>query len=373
MVRKNPQHHPQPPSHCTLIVGNYCHDVLFKDNTVIAQTLGGASSFISAVFDPLSSEPSSTSYISKVGPDFSHHVSHPPILSPSSPTTLFHAHFSSEPRRQDRVLKRVRSCDPILPSDFPTNAKFNFGLAAAVAGEILPETLARMLDICDTLFVDVQGLIRAFDPVDGTVSLIGLKISGFHHLLPRIRFLKASAEEAPFVDVEEARRLCCVVVTNGEDGCTVYWNDGEYRIAPFPTVQVDPTGAGDSFLGGFVAGLVHGLAVPDAALLGNFCGSLTVGHVGLPKFDSKLLQVFFYLGCNIILRHIVLGYPLVHANESWRVKDEVVKREMQYSCCLDGQDDGLKFEKPLGHDQFHASLAAAKLATGCSIRECQQD
>lgn len=342
MVRKNPQ----PPSHRTLIVGNYCHDVLFKDNTVIAQTLGGASSFISAVFDPLSSDPSSTSYISKVGPDFSHHVSHPPILSPSSLTTLFHAHFSSEPRRQDRVLKRVCSCDPILPSDLPPNVKFNFGLAAAVAGEILPETLARMLDICDTLFVDVQGLIRAFDPVDGTVSLIGLKISGFHHLLPRIRFLKASAEEAPFVDVEEARRLCCVVVTNGEDGCTVYWKDGEYRIAPFPTVQVDPTGAGDSFLGGFVAGLVHGLAVPDAALLGNFCGSLTVGHVGLPKFDSKLLQ---------------------------RVKDEVVKRKMQYSCCLDGQDDGLKFEKPLGHDQFHASLAAAKLATACSIRECQQD
>lgn len=342
MGRKNPQHHP----HRTLIVGNYCHDVLFKDNTVIAQTLGGASSFISAVFDPLSSDPSSTSYISKVGPDFSHQVSHSPILSPSSPTTLFHAHFSSEPRRQDRVLKRVRSCDPILPSDLPPNAKFNFGLAAAVAGEILPETLARMLDICDTLFVDVQGLIRAFDPVDGTVSLIGLKICGFHHLLPRIRFLKASAEEAPFVDVEEARRLCCVVVTNGEDGCTVYWKDGEYRIAPFPTVQVDPTGAGDSFLGGFVAGLVHGLAVPDAALLGNFCGSLTVGHVGLPKFDSKLLQ---------------------------RVKDEVVKREMQYSCCLDGQDDGLKFEKPLGHDQFHASLAAAKLATACSIRECQQD
>lgn len=56
-----------------------------------------------------------------------------------------------------------------------------------------------------------------------------------------------------------------------------------------------------------------------------------------------------------------------------RVKDEVVKRKMQYSCCLDGQDDGLKFEKPLGHDQFHASLAAAKLATACSIRECQQD
>lgn len=56
-----------------------------------------------------------------------------------------------------------------------------------------------------------------------------------------------------------------------------------------------------------------------------------------------------------------------------RIKDEVVKRKMQYSCCLQGKDDGLKYVKPLGHDQFHASLAAAKLVTSCSIRECEQD
>ena len=54
---------------------------------------------------------------------------------------------------------------------------------------------------------------------------------------------------------------------------------------------MDPTSAGDSFLGGFVAGLVHGLPVPDAALVGNLFGSLTVSQIGLPKFDSRLLQV----------------------------------------------------------------------------------
>ncbi|KAA8543735.1 hypothetical protein F0562_022088 [Nyssa sinensis] len=65
---------------------------------------------------------------------------------------------------------------------------------------------------------------------------------------------------------------------------------GRYRLLHFRTVQVDPTGAGDSFLGGFFAGLVQGLAVPDAALLGNFFGSLTVGQIGLPEFDLRLLQ-----------------------------------------------------------------------------------
>lgn len=272
-----------------LIVGNYCHDVLIKDDAVLAESLGGAVSFISAVLDGLSIP---SQCVAKVGSDFAYAViQRPSSISSSSKTTLFHAIFSSEIKRQDRVLKRVHACDPIFPSDLSFSSKFDFGMAVGVGGEILPETLEKMMDLCSLVFVDIQALIRVFDEVDGTVRLIELKETKFFPLLPKIGVLKASAEEAPYVDVEEARKWCCVVVTNGKDGCTVYWKDRELQIAPFPAVQVDPTGAGDSFLGGFVGGLTHGLAVPDAALLGNFFGSLTVGQLGLPKFDSRLLQV----------------------------------------------------------------------------------
>ncbi|GFZ19627.1 pfkB-like carbohydrate kinase family protein [Actinidia rufa] len=297
-----------------------------KDDVVIAESLGGAASFISVVLDGLSIP---SAYVAKVGSDFAYPVSHDPIVSPSSKTTLFHAHFSSEPtesRRQDRVLKRVRSCDPILPSDLP-GSRFDFGLAVGVGGEILPETLERMLDY-------VHRRVRRRSSPNS-----GFRFRGRNSENDRV-------EGDPFVDVDEARKLCCVVVTNGKDGCTVHWKDAEYQIAPFSAVQIDPTGAGDSFLGGLVAGLVQGLAVPDAALLGNFCGSLTVGHIGLPKFDSKLLQ---------------------------RVKDEVSRRKMQCSCCLEGLDDRLKFVKSLGHDQFHSALGETKLAFSCSARECQRD
>ncbi|KAF5759051.1 putative carbohydrate kinase PfkB, ribokinase, inositol 3-kinase [Helianthus annuus] len=95
----------------------------------------------------------------------------------------------------------------------------------------------------------------------------------------------------------QPRKSCCVLVTGGEEGCTVYWKDGEVRIPAFSSVQVDPTGAGDSFLGSLVAGLVEGLAVPDAAVLGNFFGSLTVEQIGLPDFDVRLMQVGFWLHC----------------------------------------------------------------------------
>ncbi|KAJ1389265.1 Ribokinase-like [Sesbania bispinosa] len=277
-----------------LVVGNYCHDVLLRDGLTVAQTLGGAASFISTVLDGLSLP---FQLVSKVGPDFAHATlttNHPPLVAPTSATTLFHAHFGSG--HPDRVLKRVTSCDPIRPSDLPSGTRFGFGLAVGVGGEILPETLERMVEICDQVFVDVQGLIRRFDGEDGKVRHVGLKESGFFHLLPRIGFLKASEDEASFIDLEEVRLWCCVVVTHGKDGCEVFCKDGSLRVDPFGANQVDPTGAGDCFLGGFAAGIVQGLAVPDAALLGNFFGSLAVAQVGLPTIESSLFQGDFILG-----------------------------------------------------------------------------
>ncbi|KAI3943527.1 hypothetical protein MKW92_032449 [Papaver armeniacum] len=273
-----------------LVVGNYCHDVLIQDDKIIGESLGGASSFISNVFDNLSID---SDYISKVGFEFAYDnsVTHKPISSSSSMTTLFHAYFSSD-GNQERTLRRIHACDPISVSDLPnSSSRFDFGLAVGVGGEILPETLQHMIDICDVVFVDIQALIRVFDSIDGTVKLVSLKESGFFHLLPRIGFLKASAEEALFVDIEEARKHCCVVVTDGKDGCRVYTKDDRLQISPFPAVQIDPTGAGDSFLGGLVAGLIQGLPVSDAALLGNFFGSLTVAQIGIPKFDLRLMQI----------------------------------------------------------------------------------
>ncbi|CAI9106964.1 OLC1v1006218C1 [Oldenlandia corymbosa var. corymbosa] len=316
-----------------LVVGNYCHDVLIKDDAVLAESLGGAVSFISAVLDGLSVP---SQYVAKVGSDFAYPVNHRPMSIPSSKTTLFHAYFSSEIKLQDRVLKRVTACEPIFDSDLSSNAKFNFGMAVGVGGEILPETLEKMIDLCNLVLVDIQALIRVFDDADGKVRQVDLKETEFYRLLPKIGVLKASSEEAPYVDVEEARKWCCVVVTNGKDGCTVYWKDGELQIAPFPTVQVDPTGAGDSFLGGFVAGLVHGLSVPDAALLGNFFGSLTVGQLGLPKFDLRILQ---------------------------SVKNELDRRSLDFPGFPKRQDNMLKFAKSSDHEQFHNALSAAKVVS----------
>ncbi|WJX63566.1 inositol 3-kinase [Trifolium repens] len=326
--------------HRGIIVGNYCHDILLHNNLVIAETLGGAASFISTVLDALSLP---FHLVSKVGPDFSHAAlttNHPPLVVSTSQTTLFHAHFGSD--YPDRILNRVGSCDPITPSEIPSGSRFEFGMAVGVGGEILPETLEKMLEICDFVFVDIQGLIRRFEDKDGRVNHVGLKESGFFHLLPKISFLKASEDEALFIDLEEVRKWCCVVVTHGKDGCEVFCKDGCLKIDPFEASQVDPTGAGDCFLGGFAAGIVQGLDVYDAALLGNFFGSLAVAQVGPPSLDMNLVQV---------------------------VKEEMNKRKVQDTPCSKKIDELMVFRKSHDQDQFYASLVAAKDKIMCQIQE----
>jgi adenosine kinase len=50
-----------------------------------------------------------------------------------------------------------------------------------------------------------------------------------------------------------------VVVTRGKDGANVYAGDQDYFIPTVPERQViDPTGVGDAFRGGFLAGYAHG-------------------------------------------------------------------------------------------------------------------
>ncbi|NJE49590.1 carbohydrate kinase family protein [Thermococcus sp. 9N3] len=59
-----------------------------------------------------------------------------------------------------------------------------------------------------------------------------------------------------------------VVITRGEKGVLIY--DGDFHEFPALPVEgeIDPTGAGDAFAGGFLAGLVKGKALEKCAKLG---------------------------------------------------------------------------------------------------------
>jgi adenosine kinase len=50
------------------------------------------------------------------------------------------------------------------------------------------------------------------------------------------------------------------VVTRGEDGATIYTRDGDFSVPVVPPERIaDPTGVGDAFRGGFLAGYARDL------------------------------------------------------------------------------------------------------------------
>ena len=83
-----------------------------------------------------------------------------------------------------------------------------------------------------------------------------------------------------------------VIITDGVRGCTVSsteftGNSQSNRIEAF-----DSTGAGDAFLGGFIAGLHFGLEWPDTLALANACGGACCEIAGAtPDLERSLARV----------------------------------------------------------------------------------
>lgn len=81
------------------------------------------------------------------------------------------------------------------------------------------------------------------------------------------------------------RRARTIVVTMGESGSQAFTPDGEIRIpADKPKKVKDPTGAGDSYRGGFISGLVRGKDIEQCARMGSVCASFAVECHGTQEY-----------------------------------------------------------------------------------------
>ena len=71
-----------------------------------------------------------------------------------------------------------------------------------------------------------------------------------------------------------------IVYKMGEKGAITLCGGDEITTGIFPVTALKPTGAGDSFMAGFIAALANGLSLYDAVLRGSACASITVSKVG---------------------------------------------------------------------------------------------
>ena len=83
----------------------------------------------------------------------------------------------------------------------------------------------------------------------------------------------------------EMRRMTeSIIITKGEYGSTIYTADEQIDIPAITTETVlDPTGAGDAYRAGLMAGLVNRLSLADAGRLGTLTATYAIESHGTQK------------------------------------------------------------------------------------------
>lgn len=91
-------------------------------------------------------------------------------------------------------------------------------------------------------------------------------------------------------EVEE--RVGALVVTRGEKGSSLYRGGETFEIPAVQAEQViDPTGCGDAYRAGFLAGRLRGLDLEGCGRLGSVMGSFLVERAGTQHADFGLDEI----------------------------------------------------------------------------------
>ena len=109
-------------------------------------------------------------------------------------------------------------------------------------------------------------------------------------LLPHIDYFLPNNDEAHQLTGEadvgrQGRALVdaganTVIITLGEAGAVAVRRDQQWRCGIYESTAVDPTGSGDAFAAGVVAGILRGCDVPDQMRYGAALGASATRRVG---------------------------------------------------------------------------------------------
>lgn len=86
-----------------------------------------------------------------------------------------------------------------------------------------------------------------------------------------------------------------VVHKMGEKGCVTFASGERFDTPIFQVKALKPTGAGDGFMGGFIAGLVAGSTVPDAVRRGSATAAIVVTKVGCSPAMPNAIAVHTFM------------------------------------------------------------------------------
>jgi len=259
-------------------------------------TLGGSPTYASLAAKKLGAK---VSVISKVGEDF--RDEYVTWLSTSgvdlsglkrvngASTTSFILKYTKGGRKL-----QLRSRAPsINPEDIPDSMRAKAVHVAPIAGEVTPETINKLRNMTNILSLDPQGFVRQFDE-NGNVNL---KKWEDPQVLGQIDVYKSSTNEIKKItgltNLQSAMKKIheygakIVMVTKGLRGSSLFF-EGSFHDVPAckPRVVQDSTGAGDAFIGAFLAEYVQGKDALWCACVGSAAASYVTEGVGPAVFGD---------------------------------------------------------------------------------------
>lgn len=211
-------------------------------------------------------------------------------------TTRFELKYSQD--LANRCLRLTNRAPQITVGDIPDSLMTKAIHVAPIANEIESEVIEKLKARTDCLSLDPQGFLRTFDE-NGNVAHRNLPNK---QILEHINIFKSSSEEITYAtslnDVNAAVKAVhdlgvgIVIVTLGMKGALLSVEGAAYNIPAYNAAKtVDPTGAGDVFIGAFLAEYVKGKEALWCACVGSAAASVAVEAVG-PTFADCRTEIY---------------------------------------------------------------------------------
>ncbi len=282
------------------VVGHFAIDtiqLLSRSSPFVV--LGGSVTYVSLVARRLDA---TVSIVSKVGEDFPEaymwllqgegiNLSGVSKLA-NKQTTRFELVYSKD--LSNRTLKLKSKAPRINMSDVPRSLQAKAVHVAPIAGEISYKVVKKLKSCAEVVSLDPQGLLRSVDKTGNVAPCSRIDkrlfslINIYKSSLDEIAVLTGQPDQNSAINAIHDFGVKTVIVTLGARGAVLSVEKTLYKIpACNSRVLVDPTGAGDAFMGGFLAEYINQKDALWCACVGSAAASLVVEGIGPTFFGEK--------------------------------------------------------------------------------------
>jgi sugar/nucleoside kinase (ribokinase family) len=276
-----------------VVVGSVAYDTVETDHGGVIEALGGSASFFSVAarfFAPVS-------VVAVVGSDFNpdyrqlmieRNIDLRGLEQRPGKTFRWHGRYHEDMNRRDTLSVELNVFENFTPDLLPDQRRCDY----LFLGNIAPELQERVLSQI------TSPKIVAGDTMNHWIQNAGPEL---RRMLPRWDIITLNDEEARMLSgehnlVKAARAIISmgpktVLIKRGEYGVLQFSREGMFAVPAYPLEEViDPTGAGDTFAGGFMGFMArHGRLTESTLRTAVVYGSVMASFV-VEKFSLDRLR-----------------------------------------------------------------------------------